>query len=206
MDVAIEAVEAVEAVEARNQRNKNSNRRHKNKQRHDKKEQSSDTVVGEDKGVTLSITEEHLVKILHIVAANEFFWTVKAIFNTNNKYYVYVEHKKLTDEQIDVFEDSRINDSVMRGSKILGKDEYWKVLYRKELKFFQDIFGSSSSWVYDSLPDKKYKSILLWGALPVKQTQVDPDSQNYFLQRHSKKLQAKKNYRDRSSDELPIFG
>lgn len=113
------------------------------------------------------------------------FWKIQAVFDVGNKYHVLVSHKDLNENQTDVFEDERIEESAMRGHKIPSVADHWKLLYKRELKIIQSIF-TVNSWISEFEPDKNRERKLIWGIVSTQNVQCDNDSQIFFLQRSIK--------------------
>lgn len=137
--------------------------------------------------------------IKHAQAHNEnveMFWHVKAIYETD-KPYLHLVKKELTDLQLEVFEDNRVTEAVMRGAKPPSADEHWRKVYRDEMKTLQKILQGLNVWISDVIPDRKH--ILHWGEKINQKNSVDKDSQEFFLKRNPKKQQSHPNHHKKSS-------
>lgn len=110
-------------------------------------------------------------------------WEVCRIFDADRVYF-QLQRKNLNEAQIETFEDDRVTGPVMRGERPPTTDEYWRRLYRDEVKSIQAVMPIRDVWMAETPPEKK--ASLRWGPPVPKQQPVDRDSQEFFLQKQQK--------------------
>jgi hypothetical protein len=110
-------------------------------------------------------------------------WEVCRIFETD-RVYLQLQRKDLSEIQIEIFEDDRVTGPVMRGERPPTVDDYWRRLYREEVKVIQSLLPVKDVWMAETPPEKK--SSLRWGPAVPRPLPVDRDSQEFFLQKQQK--------------------
>lgn len=130
-------------------------------------------------------------------------WKVQAIYQCD-KVHLHLVRKELSESQLEQFEDNRVTDAVMRGSRPPSADEHWKRLYRDEMKALQVALKGHTVWIADTLPERKHT--LLWGEKTNRTNQVDKDSQEFFLKRETKKVGRNDQWRKKSPKNTSKFG
>lgn len=130
-------------------------------------------------------------------------WKVQAIYQSD-KVHLHLVRKELTEVQLEQFEDNRVTDAVMRGSRPPSADEHWKKLYRDEMKALQVSLRGHNVWISDTLPERKHT--LLWGEKTTRAAQVDKDSQEFFLKRETKKQGRNEQWRKKPPKNTSKFG
>lgn len=143
-----------------------------------------------------SIAQEHNDNIA-------MFWKVLAIYETD-KAYLHLVKKDLIDTQLEIFEDDRVTEAVMRGARPPSIEEHWRKVYRDEMKALQGALKGVNAWISDTVPEKKHT--LHWGEKIARSNNVDKDSQEFYLKKEQKKPKRQEQWRNKSAKGSARFG
>jgi len=88
-------------------------------------------------------------------------WCIRSIYSSSEGVCIVVQRKELQHELLDWFEDMRVS-GVVRGDKILSRDDFWRVLYKELIPKLQQLFKPVTVRITEK-PSSPCVN-LLWGA------------------------------------------